>query len=102
MEKLIQGAVLAVFNRHFNVVDLEEVVARFKAGLSVEVADTLPSKDYVKMVKQIDGLDRAVAKLEPGENLAVIAAGVEFIFEGLHLNKRLNKDRVAGRIQYRG
>ena len=102
MEKLMQAAVLAIFNRHFNVVDLEEVVARFKAGLSVEVSDTHPSKEYAKMVKQIDGLDRAVAKLEPGENLTVIAAGVEFILEGLHLNKRLNKDKVGGRIQYRG
>ena len=102
IEKLIQGAVIAVFNRHFNVVDLEEVVTKFKSGVSVEVSDTLPSKDYVKIVKQVDGLDRAVAKLEPGENLAVIAAGVEFILEGLHLNKRLNKDKVAGRTQYRG
>jgi len=102
IEKFIQGATVAVFNRHFNVVDLEEVVTKFKAGLSVEVSDTLPSKDYVKLVKQVDGLDRAVAKLEPGENLAVIASGVEFIFEGLHLNKRLNKDKVGGRTQYRG
>jgi magnesium chelatase subunit I len=102
IEKLIHGAVVAVFNRHFNVVDLEEVVTKFKAGLSVEVSDTLPSKDYVKLVKQVDGLDRAVAKLEPGENLAVIASAVEFVLEGLHLNKRLNKDRVAGKVQYRG
>src|SRR5579884_116073 len=29
MEKLIQGAVVAVFNRNFNVGELEEVVARF-------------------------------------------------------------------------
>jgi len=102
LDKLIQGAVVAVFNRHFNVVDLEEVVGQFKAGLSVEVSDTLSSKDYVKLVKQVEGLDRAVAKLEPGENLAVIACGVEFIFEGLHLNKRLNKDKVGGKIHYRG
>jgi magnesium chelatase subunit I len=102
LEKLIQGAVVAVFNRHFNVVDLEDVVGQFKAGLSVEVSDLLGSKDYVKLVKQVEGLDRAIAKLEPGENLAVIAAGVEFLLEGLHLNKRLNKDRVGGRTQYRG
>ena len=102
VEKFIQAAVVAVFNRHLNVVDLEEVVTRFKAGHAVEVSDTLPSKGYVKMVKQVDGLDRAVAKLEPGENLAVIASAVEFILEGLHLNKRLNKDKVAGGVQYRG
>ncbi len=102
LEKFIQAATVAVFNRHFNVVDLEEVVTKFKSGTSVEVSDTQHSKEYVKTVKQVDGLDRAVAKLEPGENVALIAAGVEFILEGLHLNKRLNKDRVAGRTQYRG
>ncbi len=102
MEKFIQAATVAVFNRHFNVIDLEEVVTKFKSGTSVEVADTQSSKEYVKIVKQVDGLDRAVAKLEPGENVAVIASGVEFILEGLHLNKRLNKDRVGGRTQYRG
>jgi magnesium chelatase subunit I len=31
-----------------------------------------------------------------------VASAVEFILEGLHLNKRLNKDKVAGRIHYRG
>ena len=102
IEKLIQGAVVAVFNRHLNVVDLEDVVTQFKAGASVEVSDTLPSKQYVKIVKQIEGFDRAVAKLEPGENLAVIASGVEFVLEGLHLNKRLNKDDSAGQVKYRG
>ena len=102
IEKLIQGAVVAVFNRHLNVVDLEDVVTQFKAGATVEVSDTLPSKQYVKIVKQIEGFDRAVAKLEPGENLAVIASGVEFVLEGLHLNKRLNKDDSAGQVKYRG
>ena len=40
IEKLIQGAVVAVFNRYFNVVDLEDVVTRFKAGMQAEVSDT--------------------------------------------------------------
>ena len=102
IEKLIQGALVAVFNRNLNVVDLEDIVTQFKAGQSVEVSDLLPSKEYVKMVKKIDGLDRAVAKLKPGENLAVIASAVEFVLEGLHLNKRLNKDKVGGRTMYRG
>ena len=102
IEKLIQSALLAVFNRNFNVIDLEEIVTQFKSGISVEVSDAMPSKQYVKIVKQVEGMDRAVAKLEPGENIAVIAAAVEFVLEGLHLNKRLNKDKVGGRTQYRG
>jgi magnesium chelatase subunit I len=31
-----------------------------------------------------------------------VAAAVEFVLEGLHLNKRLNKDKIAGRARYRG
>ena len=53
-------------------------------------------------MKSIDGLSRAVAKLDTGENPALVASAIEFVLEGLHLNKRLNKDRVGGRVQYRG
>jgi magnesium chelatase subunit I len=101
IEKLIQGAVVAVFNRNFNVGELEEIVARFKAGVAVEVSDSLPSADYVRIIRQVEGLDRAVQKLG-ASSPAQHAAAVEFVLEGLHLNKRLNKDKVAGKAQYRG
>jgi magnesium chelatase subunit I len=102
IEKLIQGAVVAVFNRYFNVVDLEDVVTRFKAGQSAEVGDKMKSDAYVKLMKSVEGMNRAVASLDPGENPALVASAIEFILEGLHLNKRLNKDRVGGKAQYRG
>ena len=103
IEKLIQGAVVAVFNRYFNLGELEPVVNRFKAGAAVEVGDMTPSAEYVPLARQIEGLMAAVEKLGCGDSDASIASGVEFILEGLHLNKRLNKDRVSlGRAQYRG
>ena len=102
IEKLIQGGVVAVFNRNFNIGELEDVVTRFKAGLTLEVSDQMPSAEYVKLSKQIDGLDRAVGKVGARGDGALTAAAVEFVLEGLHLNKRLNKDKVAGRAQYRG
>ncbi len=102
IEKLIQGAVVAVFNRYFNVVDLEDVVTRFKAGLNADVGDTMASKKYLALVGSIDGMSHAVAKLETGENPALVASAIEFVLEGLHLNKRLNKDKVGGKVQYRG
>jgi magnesium chelatase subunit I len=100
--KLIQGAVLAVFNRWFTVVELEDAVARFKSGLSVEVSDTMKSREYVTVVRRIGGLGDALAKLEAGGEPALVASALEFILEGLHLSKRLNKDRVGGRAHYRG
>ena len=36
------------------------------------------------------------------ETKAETAAAIEFLLEGLHLNKRLNKDKVGGKTQYRG
>ncbi len=109
VDRLLQGATLAVFNRYFSLGELETVVAKFKAGHMVEVGDQTPSADYTKLVKQTEGLGAAVEKLGlpagrqgAGRRKPVIASAVEFVLEGLHLNKRLNKDKVAGRVQYRG
>jgi magnesium chelatase subunit I len=102
IEKLIQGAVVAVFNRLYSISDFDELVTRFKSGLSVEVGDMMPSSNYERIVKQVDGMSAQVAKIEPKPSAAVTASVVEFVLEGLHLNKRLNKDRVGTRTQYRG
>ena len=101
IEKLIQGAVVAVFNRNYNVGELEPIVSRFKAGIAAEAGDMVPSAQYVELARQIDGLAAAAQKVGAGSP-AETAASVEFILEGLHLNKRLNKDRVGGKTQYRG
>ncbi len=102
LEKLIQGAVIAVFNRTFSVSDFDELITRFKSGISIEVGDQMPSANYERIVKQVESLDNQLAKIGAKGSAPLTASGVEFILEGLHLNKRLNKDRVAGKVQYRG
>ena len=54
-----------------------------------------------KLVDQIEGLKPLLAKLGIGESPAACASGVEFVLEGLHLTKRLNKDAVGSRATYR-
>src|SRR5690606_39016516 len=93
IEKLIQGAVAAVFNRSFNVSELEPVIQRFKAGVSAEVGDMVPSAEYVRRAKEVGGVDAAVAQIDSSGSPGEVACAVEFLLEGLHLNKRLNKDR---------
>ncbi|HVP05404.1 MAG TPA: magnesium chelatase [Dehalococcoidia bacterium] len=102
VERLIQGAVLAVFNHYFSLGELEPIVAKFKAGYAVEVSDMTPSADYVKLLKDTEGLDVALEKLGVKGSGPYTASAVEFVLEGLHLNKRLNKDKVGGKFQYRG
>jgi magnesium chelatase subunit I len=102
IEKLIQGAVVAVFNRYYNLGELELVVNRFKAGHAVEVGDMTPSTEYTQLVREVEGLGAAIEKAGAGRSPAEVAAATEFLLEGLHLNKRLNKDKVGNKVQYRG
>src|SRR6185503_17111542 len=63
VERLIQGAVLAVFNHYFSLGELEPIVAKFKAGYACEVSDMTPSADYAKLVKDTEGLEAAIEKV---------------------------------------
>jgi magnesium chelatase subunit I len=102
VEKLVQKAVLNVFNRHFAVHEFDELVANFENGLKIEVGDNMPSLEYVRQAAEVGGLTPAIKKLGGQGNPAQIASSIEFVLEGLHLNRKLNKDRVAGRTRYRG
>ncbi len=48
MDRLMQGAVKAVFDRKFDVNDVEDVAAAFNNGLSVEVGEGVASRDYAR------------------------------------------------------
>lgn len=104
VEKLMQGAVLATFNRYFSVRDFEDLVLAFENGLTVETSDMMPAMHYVHQVSHMDGLREAAGKLGVSGNPAAIASAVEFVLEGLHLNRRLNKDHGTSRagVRYRG
>jgi magnesium chelatase subunit I len=100
LNRLVQKAVLNVFNRSFGGAELAEVVKGFEGGVAVQTADSMPSEEYIKQVAQMPALRAAAAKLGATEP-AGIAAAVEFVLEGLHLTKKLNKDVQAGRYRYR-
>jgi len=105
VDKLVQRAVLNVFNRHFAVGELDELVENFENGLSVEVSDGMSSLEYMTQAAEVGGLTEAIRKLDAQGNPALVASAMEFILEGLHLHRKLNKDRVAGargRFQFRG
>ncbi|MGH7324569.1 MAG: magnesium chelatase [Candidatus Rokuibacteriota bacterium] len=100
LAKLLQRAVLNVFNRSFSVAELEGVVTAFQGGLTVQAGDSLPSGEYVRQAGQVPALKTVASKLGATDP-AGMAAAVEFVLEGLHLNRKLNKDVQAGRSRYR-
>lgn len=100
VERLLDRAVLAVFDRRVNVEDLAPVVQHFASGWGVEVGDAMRSEDYLDGVRLIPGLRDAIHALGPIESPAFIAAASEFLFEGLHLHEKLNRNREGGRFRY--
>ena len=101
VQKLVNGAILEVFDEYFEVREFEQLVAGFERGLNVQVGDDLPSMQYVNQLSKVGGLSKAVDKLNGRGSPASIASAVEFVLEGLHLNRRLNKDEVNGKVRYR-
>jgi len=100
-QRIVQGAVKAVFDRHYDINDLESVAVAFNEGLTVETGEVVPAGQYKKICESIPALgdvfpDRA--SVAPG----VRAATVEFVLEGLHLHKLLNKFDHDGSSTYAG
>jgi magnesium chelatase subunit I len=95
LTKLMQRAILNVFNRRFKAVELDEVVKAFEGSLRIDASEAMSSADYVRQLGQVPGLEAAVSRLGAAEP-ATIASAVEFVLEGLHLSRKLNKDIQAG------
>ena len=100
LEDLVKKAVLNVFDRYFSAGDFDQLVLAFESGSTLETSAGMPSKDYVKTLAKFDGFREALQKLKVGEDASSIASAMEFIVEGLHLNRRLNRDSVDGIYRY--
>ncbi len=94
--RIVQTSVKAVFDRAFGSTDFEAVEAAFGEGYSFTAGAAVPAADYRRILTDIPAL---TAHLE-GESPGVHAAIVEFVLEGLHLNKRLNKRAESGAAVY--
>ena len=70
-------------------------------GFVLETTETGPAADYVRWMQEMPGLEPVVRSLGALESPAATASAIEFILEGLHLNRRLNKDRTGGGARFR-
>jgi len=100
-DDLTRRAVLKIFGNYFDVSDLETVVTSFDLGQSAETGSEKPAAEYPAMAGKVDGLTEAVARLTNDKRPEVIASAVEFVLEGLHLNRRLNCERSDMGYVYR-
>ena len=101
MDRIVKAAVLDVFRASVAAEKLGGLVSAFEDGRVVHTGADVPSAEYSDLLASMDGLPDALAGLGVGETPAGVASAVEFVLEGLHLSKRLNKDSIGGKTTYR-
>jgi magnesium chelatase subunit I len=102
LENLVKGAVLTVYKERVSPEQVRDVIAAFEEGIVAHTGEDISSVDEAHLVEQIPALRAAVLSLTQGdESPAAVAAAVEFVLEGLHLSKRLNKDATSSGATYR-
>lgn len=101
-EQIVRGAVLQVFKRRVSGDKTKQVLAAFESGAVANSGEDVTSAELVKFAAEVPELRTLATSLVAGdESPAAIASAVEFVLEGLHLAKRLNKDASGGRAVYR-
>jgi magnesium chelatase subunit I len=101
--QMVNAAVLLVFRRRVVLADPQAVVGAFDAETVVHAGDDLPASAYADTLAELPALSAPVLALTGGsEDPGVVASAVEFVLEGLHLTKRLNKEAAGSRALYRG
>ena len=102
IESMVKAAVLTVFKSRVTPPEYKDVILAFEDGLIFQTGEDVTSVEEASLVEKVPAIRATILGLTDGdESPAAIASAVEFLVEGLHLSKRLNKDASGGRTQYR-
>ena len=106
--QLVAAATLSVFRRRVTLDDPQSIVAAFHDQVVVHVGDDLPSARPTWPCWPTSPSSSRPPASWPAPRRprrsrpALMASAMEFLLEGLHLTKRLNKDASGARALYRG
>jgi magnesium chelatase subunit I len=91
-----------VFKERCSSEQMRDVLGSFEEGLVAHTGEDVSSEELARLVERVPALREPVGVLTGGdESPAAMASAVEFVLEGLHLSKRLNKDASGARATYR-
>ena len=91
-----------VFKERCPIEQFRDVVLAFDEGTVVHAGDDVAVGRLRRDARRgCRRCGRPVMALAGSESPAAVASAVEFVLEGLHLSKRLNKDAVGARATYR-
>jgi magnesium chelatase subunit I len=103
LARALRTAELEVFRRRLSGYDFQPILSRFSKGFVAETSDLTPAAELLAQFGDLPGLAKLLERLGVDqESPGIAASALEFALEGLHLSRRLNKDRSAGRARYAG
>lgn len=101
-ENLLHQAVLTTFRDLVDPSATAGVVEAFEEGMVAHTGAGLSSSELAGLVGSLPALaPLAEALVGSGASEAAVASAVEFVLEGLHLSRRLNKDAAESGSTYR-
>jgi magnesium chelatase subunit I len=104
LEHLLRLAVAETFRARLSGLDLTGFTDLFAEGTVVETGELVPADQVLGQLGPIPGLAKVLDRLGAGDDAGhgQIAAAVEFVLEGLHLTRRIDKQTLGGRTLYGG
>jgi magnesium chelatase subunit I len=102
ISQLFGAATLLVFRENITLPESGEIVDAFDGEVIAHTGDDLASTDYLELLAQVPALEPPTRRIAGDEaSPAEMASALEFLLEGMHLTKRLNKDASGARALYR-
>jgi magnesium chelatase subunit I len=102
VEHLLRVAMADTFRDRLRGLDLSGFTDLFAEGQTVETGVLVPAADLLAQLGTVPGLAKVLDRLRLGDDSDVghVASGAEFVLEGLHLTRRIDKDTIDGRTVY--
>ncbi|MDO8677169.1 MAG: magnesium chelatase [Acidobacteriota bacterium] len=95
---LVRAGVSTVFDGYFPNTDLKPVIEWFDLGGSLTLSDTTPAQTLVAQARRVQGLVELAhqAGVAPDAPVPMLAAGIDFVLEGLYSQKKISRNEDRG------
>ena len=105
IQYLIKQSILDTFKATADQTLCADILKAFTDGAVINAGDDIPSDTYLQWLKDIPAFTPVLESIgltqDDLQNPSVVASGIEFILEGLHLSKLLNKEAMGDSGVYR-
>ena len=105
IQYLIKQSILDTFKATADQTLCADILKAFTDGAVINAGDDIPSDSYLQWLKDIPAFTPVLESIgltqDDLQNPSVVASGIEFILEGLHLSKLLNKEAMGDSGVYR-